>query len=544
MPKPAAPGGPAGILGGAKLKKRAPPPPREKPPDPFDCPKDGCSVGTWLNQGRFADETLAGPKWLEQVLAAHADVKCVLLDFFAYSCTNCVRTVGGIQQLHATYGPKGLLVVAMHRPEFDFERDPANLAHFLEAKGVAYVVGMDNDDAAWSAWDVSMWPTHYLVQRDPKAAETGRAVKKAYFNGNQALFVGDSQINHGHLERLICKLTGTPEPPGLPGAEDPDPPHALDMEVFLGKLHQYKNVDTGAGSSCGEGACVVHRPADVTKAELVDGTDTPAASGFTVYGAAWCRFCRAAKLLLAESGIAFRYVDVEGLGGPAAVIDALEVSQRTIPIVYSDGAHIGGYDALCAQLGPKKVAERRKSFADQIGGLFQQQPKEQPKEQPKATPKEQPSEPEGGGAAWEAAGALDAEAHAVRVARCTDAARSSELKFERRGDLATISMGHGWGIQDERAIARADDAAMTVVATFGSGHGDKPVTVYVVGGPDVGGEKGGTKLKTGEGREVKTPVANRHYVGTVQNGGSIDLTFEIGFCVYVVYLTSEPPADA
>lgn len=521
MPKPAAPG--PGILGGAKLKKRAPPPPREKPPDPFDVPKDGCSLGTWLNQGRFADETLAGPKWLEQIFEKHADVKCVLVDFFAYSCTNCVRTVGGIQQLHATYGPAGLLVVAMHRPEFDFEKNPENLSHFLKAKGVTYVVGMDNDDAAWNAWDVSMWPTHYLVQRDPKAAETGRAVKKAYFNGNQALFVGDSQINHGHLERLICKLTGTPEPPGLPGPEDPDPPHALDMEVFLGKIHQYKNVDTG--SSCGDGACVVQRPADIKKASLVDGKDTPAAEGFTVYGAAWCRFCRAAKLLLAECGIGFRYVDVEALGGPAAVIAALGVAQNTIPIVYHDGAHIGGYDSLCALLGPKQP-ERRKSLADNIGALFQPKKAE---------------EPEGGGPAWEAAGSLDADAHAERVARCTEAARSSELKFERRGDLATISMGHGWGIQDERAIARADDATMTVQLKFGSDHGEKPVTVYVVGGPDVGGEKGGTKLKTGEGWEVKTPVANRHYVGTVKNGGSIDLTFEIGFCVYVIYLTSEPP---
>ena len=78
-----------------------------------------------------------------------------------------------------------------------------------------------------------------------------------------------------------------------------------------------------------------------------------------MYGAAWCRFCRAAKLLLAECGIPFRYVDVEALGGPAAVIDALEVAQKTIPIVYSDGGHIGGYDSLCAQLGkPLLVNEK------------------------------------------------------------------------------------------------------------------------------------------------------------------------------------------
>ena len=107
-------------------------------------------MGPWLNKGRFSDETLSGPGWLDQLLAADPAIKCVLVDFFAYSCTNCVRTIAGMQQLHESYGP-GLLVVALHRPEFDFEKDAANLAHFLRKKGVTYLVAMDNDDAAWSA---------------------------------------------------------------------------------------------------------------------------------------------------------------------------------------------------------------------------------------------------------------------------------------------------------------------------------------------------------------------------------------------------------
>ena len=60
-----------------------------------------------------------------------------------------------------------------YRVEFDFERERRNLQHFLKTAGVSYLVGMDNRDAAWEAWDVSMWPTHFLV-----APRKGGAVKK------------------------------------------------------------------------------------------------------------------------------------------------------------------------------------------------------------------------------------------------------------------------------------------------------------------------------------------------------------------------------
>ena len=500
-------------------------------------------MGPWLNKGRFSDATLSGPGWLDQLLAADPAIQCVLVDFFAYSCTNCVRTIAGMQQLHESYGP-GLLVVALHRPEFDFEKDPANLAHFLRKKGVTYLVAMDNDDAAWSAWDVSMWPTHYLVERDRNAPSDAPRPRKVYHQGVPALFVGDSVANHATLEHLACKLTGTTLPAtllGLTGPEEAEPPRALDMEVFLGKLHQYKNVDSG--SSCGEGACVVQRPVGIVKASL-SAEAMPAAVGITIYGAAWCRFCRAAKMLLDELGISYRYVDVEAAGGPAAVIAALGVSQQTIPLVYGRAEMgqppdqppeqpptlLGGFDDLCAELGRSEAAAgedkpRRKSL---LGKMLSPRPRGG-------------DSPKGGGAA--AAGRLGSEEHAALVARCVEAARSSELRFERRGDTAKVALGHGWGVQDERAIARAEGATIEVEFAFGKG-GQEPMTVYVVGGPDVRGEPGGASFSAalpGGGPEaVATPVADRHYAATVPNGGKLSLRFAEGFCVYVVYLTSEP----
>ena len=75
---------------------------------------------------------------------------------------------------------------------------------------------------------------------------------------------------------MLYGNTATPPPTAAAAAHDEA--HWQDMEIFFGKLHHYKNVPTG-GKSCGEGACVVARPANVQKAALVEGKSTPASKG-------------------------------------------------------------------------------------------------------------------------------------------------------------------------------------------------------------------------------------------------------------------------
>ena len=96
-------------------------------------------------------------------------MKVVVVDFFAYTCTNCLRTIPGLVDLYNTYAPHGLAVVGYHRPEFDFEAEHANLARFVARRKVPYLVGLDNDDHAWEAWQVASWPTHVIIERDSKA---------------------------------------------------------------------------------------------------------------------------------------------------------------------------------------------------------------------------------------------------------------------------------------------------------------------------------------------------------------------------------------
>ena len=149
-------GASSSLLSGVRLKKVE----VKKAADKMACPAR-CKIEGWLNTEHLpptARTALGADDWLEKLFACHPSAKVALVDFFAYSCTNCVRTIGGLQALHETYGQDGLLIIALHRPEFDFERDRAQLAHFLASAGVTYLVGMDNADAAWEAWDVSMWP--------------------------------------------------------------------------------------------------------------------------------------------------------------------------------------------------------------------------------------------------------------------------------------------------------------------------------------------------------------------------------------------------
>ena len=183
----------------------------------------------------------------------------MVVDFFAYSCTNCLRTIPGLVDLYNTYAPHGLAVVGYHRPEFDFEAEQANLARFVARRKVPYLVGLDNDDHAWEAWQVASWPTHVIIERDSKAPpnpDGSSALHKLYWQGAPAIFVGDLPANHAQIEAAVAKACG--QPPPEPHTDHSRPADGWeDMEIFLGKEHQFKNL--GAGGGCHDGACTVRK---------------------------------------------------------------------------------------------------------------------------------------------------------------------------------------------------------------------------------------------------------------------------------------------
>jgi thiol-disulfide isomerase/thioredoxin len=105
----------------------------------------------WLNGPRLAPSDLAG--------------KVVLVEFWTFGCINCVRTVPAMRELHRVHKDKGLLVVGVHSPEFDRERDVEAVRKELLRLDISYPVAIDNDLRNWKAFGNRYWPALYLMDK-------------------------------------------------------------------------------------------------------------------------------------------------------------------------------------------------------------------------------------------------------------------------------------------------------------------------------------------------------------------------------------------
>ena len=92
--------------------------------------------------------------------------KVVLLEFWTYSCFNCQNVQPYLNEWHEKYEDDGLLVIGIHRPEFEFEKDPASVERAVEEAGIRYPVVLDNNSATWDAYDNRYWPARYLIDAD------------------------------------------------------------------------------------------------------------------------------------------------------------------------------------------------------------------------------------------------------------------------------------------------------------------------------------------------------------------------------------------
>lgn len=94
--------------------------------------------------------------------------KVVLVDFWTYSCINCLRTLPYLKDWDAKYKDKGLVIVGVHTPEFEFEKDPQNVQSAVKELGINYPVALDNHYATWNAFHNHYWPAHYLIDPSGK----------------------------------------------------------------------------------------------------------------------------------------------------------------------------------------------------------------------------------------------------------------------------------------------------------------------------------------------------------------------------------------
>jgi cytochrome c biogenesis protein CcdA/thiol-disulfide isomerase/thioredoxin len=94
--------------------------------------------------------------------------RVVLVDFWTYSCINCLRTLPYLKAWDHRYRKDGLTIVGVHSPEFPFEKDAGNVHEAIERNGISYPVAQDNDLATWNAWGNQYWPAEYFVDATGK----------------------------------------------------------------------------------------------------------------------------------------------------------------------------------------------------------------------------------------------------------------------------------------------------------------------------------------------------------------------------------------
>jgi cytochrome c biogenesis protein CcdA/thiol-disulfide isomerase/thioredoxin len=110
---------------------------------------DFSGATAWINSPPLTPASLRG--------------KVVLVDFWTYSCINCLRELPYTKAWYAKYKDSGLVVIGVHTPEFPFEKDESNVRKAVHDLGILYPVAMDNDYSIWQSFNNQYWPSHYFI---------------------------------------------------------------------------------------------------------------------------------------------------------------------------------------------------------------------------------------------------------------------------------------------------------------------------------------------------------------------------------------------
>ncbi len=125
--------------------------------NPTDAPELQ-GLQAWINSNPTTLEKLKG--------------KVVLVDFWTYSCINCIRTLPFMNEWHEKYADDGLVILGIHSPEFAFEKVEANVRDAVNEYGIKYAVALDNEFGTWRAYSNRFWPAKYFIDREGKVRHT------------------------------------------------------------------------------------------------------------------------------------------------------------------------------------------------------------------------------------------------------------------------------------------------------------------------------------------------------------------------------------
>ena len=176
-----------------------------------------------FNANESAPEIRGITKWLNSAgpeTLASLKGKVVLVDFWTYSCINCLRTLPHVEAWYNKYHSAGFEVIGVSTPEFAFEKDPNNVASAIKRYGIPYPVALDNNYSTWNAYNNQYWPAEYLIDA------TGHIRRTEFGEGNY----GESeQAIRTLLSNAGAKITVAPS--DLP---DTTPTTQLTPETYFG----------------------------------------------------------------------------------------------------------------------------------------------------------------------------------------------------------------------------------------------------------------------------------------------------------------------
>ena len=109
-------------------------------------------IANWINSPALSMQELRG--------------QVILIDFWTYTCVNCIRTFPYLREWNAKYADKGLVIVGVHTPEFEFEKVTDNVVRSAQDYGISWAIAQDNDFGTWRAYSNRFWPAKYLVDQD------------------------------------------------------------------------------------------------------------------------------------------------------------------------------------------------------------------------------------------------------------------------------------------------------------------------------------------------------------------------------------------
>jgi thiol-disulfide isomerase/thioredoxin len=159
--------------------------------------------------------------------------KVVLVDFWTYSCINCIRTIPHLNDWNQKYADKGLVIVGVHSPEFEFEKNYDNVKAAVQRLGITYPVILDSDHGTWNAYGNQYWPRDYLIDsqgyiRDNHIGEGG------YYQTEKAI---QSLLAERAAQMGMTKISFNTKPTTVikPGSlQSVDLNQATTPEIYLG----------------------------------------------------------------------------------------------------------------------------------------------------------------------------------------------------------------------------------------------------------------------------------------------------------------------